>query len=82
MNCLTTCQTHPWPFRSPNIFLIEYVLDMMGRQLHLPENVEDLARQLEKIWQEIPQDTYRVLYHSMPRLVAACIQARGRSTPY
>ncbi|GFY11727.1 uncharacterized protein TNCV_1529191 [Trichonephila clavipes] len=42
-----------------------------------PENVDDLARQLEQIWQEIPQETMRVLYHSMPRHVAACIRARG-----
>ncbi|GFW51754.1 hypothetical protein TNCV_1186861 [Trichonephila clavipes] len=47
---------------------------MMGKRLHLPRNVDDLARQLEQIQQEIPQDTIRVLYHSMPRRVAACIQ--------
>ncbi|GFX00363.1 hypothetical protein TNCV_1273571 [Trichonephila clavipes] len=47
---------------------------MMGMRLHLPENIDNLARQLEKIWQEIPQETIRVLYHSMPRRVAACIK--------
>ncbi|GFY08924.1 hypothetical protein TNCV_4661161 [Trichonephila clavipes] len=55
---------------------------MRGRRLHVPGNIDDLARQLEKILQEIPQETVRVLYHSMPRLVAACIRARGGSTPY
>ncbi|GFX31670.1 uncharacterized protein TNCV_4081941 [Trichonephila clavipes] len=49
----------------------------MGRKLHLPGNVDNLARQLEQIWQEIPQKTIRELYHSMPRHVVACIQARG-----
>ncbi|GFS51672.1 hypothetical protein TNCV_613581 [Trichonephila clavipes] len=34
------------------------------------------------IWQEIPQETISVLYHSMPRRLAACIQARSGSTPY
>ncbi|GFU12938.1 transposable element Tc1 transposase [Trichonephila clavipes] len=78
MNCLAACQTLPSPDLSP----IEHVWDMMGRRLHLPGNVDDPAWQLEKIWQEIPQDTIRVLYHSMPRCVAACIQTRGGSTPY
>ncbi|GFY06618.1 transposable element Tc1 transposase [Trichonephila clavipes] len=52
---------------------IEHVWDMMRRRLYLPENVDDLARQLEQIWQEIPQGTIRVLYHSMSRRVEACI---------
>ncbi|GFX47733.1 transposable element Tc1 transposase [Trichonephila clavipes] len=39
---------------------IEHVWDIMGRRLHLPGNVDDLARQLEQIWQEIPQETIRV----------------------
>ncbi|GFU59316.1 transposable element Tc1 transposase [Trichonephila clavipes] len=43
--------------------LIEHVWDMMERQLHPSGNVDDLARQLEQIWQEIPQETIRVLYH-------------------
>ncbi|GFX01484.1 uncharacterized protein TNCV_1864581 [Trichonephila clavipes] len=48
----------------------------MGRRLHLSGNVDNLTRQLEQIWQEIPQETIRVLYHSMSCRVAACIQAR------
>ncbi|GFU32080.1 transposable element Tcb1 transposase [Trichonephila clavipes] len=51
----------------PDLSPIEHVWDMMGRQLHLPRNVDDLARQLEQIWQEKPQETIRVVYHSMPR---------------
>ncbi|GFW91297.1 transposable element Tc1 transposase [Trichonephila clavipes] len=31
MNCLTACQTLPWPSRSSDSSLIEHVLDMMGR---------------------------------------------------
>ncbi|GFS57147.1 transposable element Tcb1 transposase [Trichonephila clavipes] len=66
----------------PDLSPIEHVWNMMGRRLHLPGNVDDLVGQLEQIWQEIPQETIRGVYHSMPRRVAACIQARGRSTPY
>ncbi|GFU38503.1 transposable element Tcb1 transposase [Trichonephila clavipes] len=76
MNCHTAYQTLPWPARSPDLSSIEHVWDMMGRRLHLPGNVDDITQCLEQIWQEIPQETIRVLYHSMPRLAAACIQSR------
>ncbi|UYV68098.1 Transposase [Cordylochernes scorpioides] len=45
------------------------------RRLQSSRNVDYLARQLETIWQEIPQHTIRNLYQSMTRRVAACIQA-------
>ncbi|GFU13005.1 transposable element Tcb1 transposase [Trichonephila clavipes] len=82
MNCLTAYKTLPWPARSPDTSPIEHVWDMMGRRLHLPGNIDDPARQLEQIRQEIPQKTIRVLYHSMSRHVAAFIQARDGSTLY
>ncbi|GFY08414.1 transposable element Tc1 transposase [Trichonephila clavipes] len=82
MNFLTASQTLSWPARSPDLFPVVHVWDIMGRRLHLPGNIDDLARQLEKVWQEIPQETVSVLYYSMPRRVAACIQAKGGSTPY
>ena len=82
LNCLQACPTLPWPARSPDLSPIEHVWDMMGRRLHLTETVDDLARQLQHIWQEIPQETIRNLYQSLPRRVAACIQARGGSTTY
>ncbi|GFW36381.1 transposable element Tcb1 transposase [Trichonephila clavipes] len=78
MNYFTVFQTLPWPARSPDPSPIEHVWDMMRRQLHLPGNVDDLAQQEEQIWQEIPQETIRVLYHTMSRCVAACIQAREK----
>ncbi|GFV06535.1 transposable element Tc1 transposase [Trichonephila clavipes] len=80
---LAAYQTFPWPVRSPDVSPIEHVWHMMGWRLHLPENVDDHARQLKQIWQETPQETIRVLYHFMPRRVAACLhQTRGGSTPY
>ncbi|GFX55797.1 transposable element Tc1 transposase [Trichonephila clavipes] len=82
MNCLTACKTFHWPARSPGISPNEHVWDMMGRRRHLPKNVDDLARQLVQIWQEISQETIRVFYHSMSRRAAACIQATGGSTSY
>ncbi|GFV38695.1 transposable element Tcb1 transposase [Trichonephila clavipes] len=43
INCLASSQTLPWSARSPNISPIEHVWDMMGRRLHLPGNVDNLA---------------------------------------
>ncbi|GFW50949.1 transposable element Tc1 transposase [Trichonephila clavipes] len=82
MNCLTAYQTLPCPARLPDPSPIEHVWDMMRRRLHLPGNVDGLARQLEQIWQEIPQETIRVIYQSISCRVAACIQAKRGSIPY
>ncbi|GFU39359.1 transposable element Tc1 transposase [Trichonephila clavipes] len=57
MNCLRASKTLSWPARLPNPSPIEHVWNMMGRRLHLPGNVDDLARLLEQIWQEILQET-------------------------
>ncbi|PRD25018.1 UNVERIFIED_CONTAM: hypothetical protein NCL1_42122 [Trichonephila clavipes] len=54
---------------------MKHVRDMKGRRLSLPGNVDDVAQQLEQIWQEIPQVTIRELYHSIPCRVAGYIQA-------
>ena len=82
MNCLQDFPTLPWPARSPDLSPIEHVRHMIGRRLHPPRNVDHLVQQLQRIWQEISQDSIRDLYCSMPRRVAACIHARGGSTPY
>ncbi|GFW18539.1 transposable element Tcb1 transposase [Trichonephila clavipes] len=76
MNCLTAYQTFLCPARSSDLSPITHVWDTTGRQLHVPGNFYALARQLEQIWQRIPQEKIRVLYHSMSRRVAASIQAR------
>ncbi|GFT07438.1 transposable element Tcb1 transposase [Trichonephila clavipes] len=66
MNCLTACKTLPCPASSSDLSPIEHVWDMLKRRLHLRWNFDDLTRQLEQIWQEIPQETIRVLYHPTP----------------
>ncbi|GFY24916.1 HTH_Tnp_Tc3_2 domain-containing protein [Trichonephila clavipes] len=52
----------------------------LGRRLPLLGNADFLIWQLEKIGQEIPQETDTGLYHSVPRRVTAVIQARVGST--
>ncbi|GFU96849.1 hypothetical protein TNCV_3776161 [Trichonephila clavipes] len=56
----SACQTLPRPFILSYLSPIEHVWDMLGRRLHLPGNVNDLAQQLEQIWQEIPLGTTAV----------------------
>ncbi|GFV32674.1 hypothetical protein TNCV_441661 [Trichonephila clavipes] len=36
------------PARSPDLLAIKHVWDMMGRQLYIPRNIDDLVRQLSK----------------------------------
>ncbi|UYV63385.1 hypothetical protein LAZ67_2003918 [Cordylochernes scorpioides] len=67
MDCLQSCRTLPWPARSPDLSPIEHIWDAMGRRIQPSRNVDYLARQLETIWQEIPQHTIRNLYQSMTR---------------
>ncbi|GFW31748.1 transposable element Tc1 transposase [Trichonephila clavipes] len=43
VNGLTAYQILSWPGRFPDPCPIEHVWDMMGRQLHIPGNVDDLA---------------------------------------
>lgn len=77
MNCLQACRIFSWPARSPYLSPTEYVWDMIGMRLHLPEIIDDVAAQLERIWQGIPQEAFWMLYQSMPRRVADCIQTRS-----
>ncbi|GFW74461.1 transposable element Tcb1 transposase [Trichonephila clavipes] len=77
-----SCQTFPSPASSPDISPIEHIWHMKESRLPLPGNVDHLVHQLEQSWQEIPQETIRVPYLSMPRRVVTCIRARIGATPY
>ncbi|KFM60306.1 Transposable element Tc1 transposase, partial [Stegodyphus mimosarum] len=80
--CLSACQTLPWPARSPDLSPIEHVWRIMGRTLQPARDVDDLTRQLDRIWHDIPQENIRNLYPSMPSRITACIRARGGQTRY
>ncbi|GFU52531.1 transposable element Tcb2 transposase [Trichonephila clavipes] len=73
------CQTLSWPVRSLDLSPMEQLWDLMGNQMHLSGNANDLARQLEQILQKIHTAGE---HHSMPRRVASCIQARVGSTQF
>ncbi|GFV14582.1 HTH_Tnp_Tc3_2 domain-containing protein [Trichonephila clavipes] len=76
MQCLTAGKTLFWPAR----FLSNRACQrcVMGRRLYLPVNNDDLVRQLEQIWQKIPQDALSLFATSCGSLHLA----RVGSTPY
>ena len=74
------------PWHSPDLSPIEHVLDEMERRLrrlpHPPDNVRDLAQDLRRIWQAIPQAFHAHLVDSMRRRCTAVIHAQGGHTRY
>ncbi|CAH1964393.1 unnamed protein product [Acanthoscelides obtectus] len=76
----------PWPPRSPDLFPIEHVWDMMGRRLlnlqRPPQTLEALREELVVAWNKIPQEDIYHLIRSMPRRVGECVAHQGASTHY
>lgn len=75
-----------WPARSPDMNPIEHVWARLGRQLSLqdepPQTIEHLVDALHVQWRAIPQVFIRNLIESMPRRLAAVVEARGGPTHY
>ncbi|GFW53701.1 hypothetical protein TNCV_4816011 [Trichonephila clavipes] len=61
---------------------IEHIWDIMGRRLHLPGNVDELAKDWSKFGKKHRRRPSGSFITPMPRCVAACIQTRDDSTPY
>ncbi|KFM65011.1 Transposable element Tc3 transposase, partial [Stegodyphus mimosarum] len=73
---LSACRTLPWPARSPDLSPIDHVWSIMGKALQPARDVDDLTRQFDRIWHDIPQEDIRKIYKSMPSRITACIRAR------
>jgi hypothetical protein len=60
-----------WPPRSPELFPIEHVWDIIGRRLgnlmRPPQTLEDLRHKIQVAWDEIPQEEIDNFINSMPR---------------
>jgi transposase len=84
-------QTHsiehlPWPSQSPDLNPIEHLWDHLDRQVRKrmppPTSLAGLAAALQEEWGRIPLSVVRELIASMPRRVAAVIEAKGWHTKY
>lgn len=75
-----------WPPNSPDINPIEHIWDVMERQLRAQTppcpNISTLRDRCLDIWYNLSPVMYQELVASMPRRVAAVLQAKGGATRY
>ncbi|GFW05725.1 transposable element Tc3 transposase [Trichonephila clavipes] len=79
-------QRMSWPENSPDLNPIEYVWDMLARQIaalsYPPSSVTELKRALQEAWNRFSQQFIHHLIASMVNRCAACLAVRGDDTPY
>ncbi|GFX37116.1 transposable element Tcb2 transposase [Trichonephila clavipes] len=79
-------QLMSWPPNSSDINPIEYIWDVMGRQLRVQRppirNMTDLCDRCLNIWYNLSPAIYQGLVASMPRRVEAVLYAKGEPTRY
>ncbi|GFV15372.1 transposase domain containing protein [Trichonephila clavipes] len=75
-----------WPHNSSDINPIEYIWDVMGRQLQVQRppirNISDLCDGCLNIWYNLSPTIYQGLVTSMPRRVEAVLYTKGQPTRY
>ena len=73
----------PWPARSPDLYPIEQVWGIIGRQLqYYPKPVPVLTVQVQQAWNSIPQSDIRHVYDRMHAHLQAYIPNSGGYTGY
>ena len=79
-------QVTPYPTWSPDLNLIKHLWQHLKKRLGehptLSGGILELWERVEKEWEAIPQSVCRDLVESMPRRVAAVIEAKGGYTKY
>jgi len=75
-----------WPVISPDLFPIEHIWDIFGRQLqhhqHPALTAQVLAEQVQQAWKSRSQIDIPYLYDIMHTHLQACIQNSGGYTNY
>jgi hypothetical protein len=76
----------PWPAKSPDLYPIEHVWDLLDRRVRAraipPRNVRDLAGALVEEWGNISQQKLANLVQSMGRRCTAVLNVAGGHTRY
>jgi len=73
------------PAKSPDMNCIEDLWSHMDREIRKQRNIQDihqLQKRLQKIWNAIPLELVQASVDSMPRRLDACIKLRGERTLY
>ncbi|KAL0194626.1 hypothetical protein M9458_008198 [Cirrhinus mrigala] len=73
-----------WPANSPDLNPIENLWGIVKRKMRYarPNNAEELKATIRATWALITPEQYHRLIDSMPRRIAAVIQAKGAPTKY
>ncbi|KAH0815316.1 hypothetical protein GEV33_007475 [Tenebrio molitor] len=75
-----------WPARIPDCNPIEHVWDKLGRSIkarrNRPQTLNQLLEALNEEWEQMDHAVIQELILSMPRRMAAVIQAGGSNTRY
>ncbi len=73
-----------WPANSPDLNPIEYLWGIVKRKMRYarPNNAEELKATIRATWALITPEQCHRLIDSMPRRIAAVIQAKGAPTKY
>lgn len=73
-----------WPPQSPDLNPIEHLWAIIKRKVceHKCKSKQELKAVLERVWEDIPISTCRMLVASLPKRIEAVIKARGGPTKY
>ena len=75
-----------WPSQSPDLNPMEHLWHHLKRQLAAyptePRNMDELWERVVTEWEKIPAQVCMDLVESMPRRIAAVVEAKGGYTKY
>jgi len=68
---------------SPDLNPLDYhvcgaMLERYKSFQHKPENIDELKKVLQLIWDQLPQDSINKAILSFPKILWACVKAGGR----
>ncbi len=75
-----------WPPQSPDLNPIEYLWDVVEREIQImdvqPTNLQQLCDAIMSIWTKISEECFQHLVESMTRIIKAVLNSNGGPTLY